>query len=99
MPLERPHAPARALLACALHDERFRGTFVSLDTAKTICNALSPDGYVATDALLSKAFRGSGDSVDLELQLILKGDDATLLECAESAVHDGARPSLPVFDQ
>jgi hypothetical protein len=86
MVLQKPHAPARAVLACALHDERFRGTFVSLETAKTICNALSPGDYVATDAALCNVFKGSGDSVDLELQLILKHDDATLLGCSESAV-------------
>ena len=79
MPLQKPHAPVRAVLACALHDDRFRGTFVSLETAKTICNALSPGDYIATDASLCNAFKGSGESLDLELQLILKDDDANLL--------------------
>ena len=86
MPLQKPHAPVRAVLACALHDDRFRGTFVSLETAKTICNALSPGDYIATDASLCNAFKGSGESLDLELQLILKDDDANLLGCSESAV-------------
>ena len=85
MGLHKPHAPVRALLACALHDPRYRGRLISLDTALTICNSFAPNNYLAAENTLVNALKGSGDATDVDLSIFLKGD-AVILGCSASSV-------------
>ena len=79
MVLQKPHAPIPAAFACVLHDLRLQGRFISLlDTTKTIRNALAPGDYLAEEKNLINAFKGSGDELDLKLQLVLNEDAAVL---------------------
>jgi hypothetical protein len=67
------HSRLHAALSCALYDQRFRGRFVTLETATSILNSFAPDGCIATQNTLFTAFRGAkGENYDMDLGL--KGD-------------------------
>jgi hypothetical protein len=85
MGLHKPHAPVRALLACALHDPQFRWRLISPDRALTICNSLAPNNYLAAKNTLVNALKGSGDAADVDLSIFLKGD-AAILGCSDFSV-------------
>ena len=52
--LRSEHAPLYTLLACVLWDEKYRGRFVSFDTAKSICDVMAPDDYITGKNSLTK---------------------------------------------
>ena len=101
MGLHKPHAPVWALLACALHDPRFRGRLISPDTALTICNSLAPNNNLAAENTLVNVLKGSDNAADVDLSIFLKGD-AVILGCSDSSVlaiqkarrTDGGREQL-----
>jgi hypothetical protein len=67
------HSRLHAALSCALYDQRFRGRFVTLETATSILNSFAPDGCIATQNTLFTAFKGAkGENYDTDLGL--KGD-------------------------
>ena len=76
MGLHKPHAPVRALLACALKGPRLRGR---------LCNSLAPNNYLAAENTLVNALKGSGDAADVDLSIFLKGN-AAILGCSDSSV-------------
>ena len=62
--LRPDHAPLHALLACVLWDEKYRGRFVSFETAKSICDAMAPSGFITNKNSLSNALKCRDDSIE-----------------------------------
>jgi hypothetical protein len=51
------HSRLLAALSCTLYDQRFRGRFVTLETATSILNSFALDGCIATENTLFTAFK------------------------------------------
>ena len=80
------HRPIHAALACALHDSRFKGRFVSWDVAKTLCDRICPDGYITKQFTVVNAFKGIDDNISFDVYNALDDDERLEIGCAEGTV-------------
>eukprot|EP00956_Cyclotella_meneghiniana_P018775 scaffold31604_cov39-Cyclotella_meneghiniana.AAC.7 len=80
------HRPLYAALACALHDSRFKGRFVSWDLAKTLCDRISPDGFITKQFTAVDAFKGIDDNISFDVNNALNDDERAEIGCVEGTV-------------
>ena len=80
------HHPLHAALACALHDSRFKGRFVSWDVAKTLCYRICPDGYITKQFSVVNSFKGIDDNISFDVYNALNDDERAEIGCAEGTV-------------
>eukprot|EP00956_Cyclotella_meneghiniana_P013077 scaffold18726_cov48-Cyclotella_meneghiniana.AAC.3 len=78
--LRSEHAPLYTLLACVLWDEKYRGRFVSFNTAKSICDIMAPDDLITGKNTLSTALKCGEDAIDWPVFDSLSTDEKTTIE-------------------
>ena len=81
-----PHRPLHTALACALHDSRYKGRFVSWDAALTVCSIIAPEGYTAKQHSLINALKGADDSVTFDIYNALNESARAEIGCVEGTV-------------
>eukprot|EP00956_Cyclotella_meneghiniana_P031905 scaffold85518_cov22-Cyclotella_meneghiniana.AAC.2 len=64
----------------------FKGRFVSLDLAKTLCDRICPDGYITKQFSVVNAFKGIDDNISFDVCKALDDDDRVEIGCAEGTV-------------
>ena len=80
------HAPLHAALACALHDPRFKGRYVTWDVARTICDGISPDGFTTKQFSVTNSFKGVDDDVPFDIYNKVDATARKDLECEAGTV-------------
>eukprot|EP00956_Cyclotella_meneghiniana_P013584 scaffold19721_cov38-Cyclotella_meneghiniana.AAC.2 len=80
------HRPIHAALACALHDSRFKGRFVSWDDAKKLCDRICPDGYITKQFSVVNAFKGIDDNISFDVYNALNDDERLEIGCAKGTI-------------
>ena len=89
--LRTDHASLHALLACVLWDEKYCGCFVSFETAKSICDAMAPSGFITNKNSLSNALKCGDDSIEWPVFDSLSTEEKAALDGVKLVIRKNLR--------